>query len=70
MNPTLIIYLEIIEVRDSTINWTNFSIPFESIIYHELLHACGNSPVLRKEIHDGVIRQTIVCSEAINNLCD
>jgi hypothetical protein len=69
MNPILIIYLAVLEVRNSTINWTGFSTSFESIIYHELLHACGDSPVLRKEIHDGVIRQTTICSEAINNLC-
>ena len=69
MNPTLILYLEILEVRNSTINWTGFSTSFESIIYHELLHACGDSPELRNEIHDGVIRHTMVCSEAINNLC-
>jgi len=67
MNPTLSIYLEILEVRDSTINYLGIS--FESIIYHELLHACGDSPALRKEIHDGVIRHTMVCNEAINNLC-
>jgi hypothetical protein len=68
MNPTLIIYLEILEVTDSTINWIGFSTSFESIIYHELLHACGDSPVLRKEIQDGLIRHTMVCNEAINNL--
>jgi hypothetical protein len=37
MNPTLIIYLEILHVRDSKINWTGFSTSFECIIYHELL---------------------------------
>ena len=69
MNPTISIYLEALEVNDSAINWIGFCDSFESIIYHELLHACGDSPVLRNEIHDGVIRHTVVCSEAINNLC-
>ena len=63
MNPTLIIYLEILEVRDSTINDKRTGISFECIIYHELLHACGDSPALRKEIHDGVIRHTTVCNK-------
>ena len=67
LNPTLIIYLEILEVRDSTINDKRTGISFECIIYHELLHACGDSPVLRKEMHDGVIRHTMVCNKAINN---
>jgi hypothetical protein len=69
MNPMLIIYLDILEVRNSAINWIGFSASFESIIYHELLHACGDSPVLRNEVQDGVIRHTKICSEAINNLC-
>jgi hypothetical protein len=69
MNPMLIIYLDILEVRNSTIYWTGFSTSFEYIIYHELLHACGDSPELRNEIRDGFIRQTMVCSEAICNLC-
>jgi hypothetical protein len=69
MNPTITIYLDALEISDSAINWIGFSASFESIIYHELLHACGDSPVLRNEVHDGVIRHTLVCSEAINNLC-
>ena len=68
MNPTITIYLDALEISDSAINWIGFSTSFESIIYHELLHACGDSPVLRNEVHDGVIRHTLVCSEAINNL--
>ena len=69
MNPLLTIYAKALQVTDSTtIVWTGFSTSFESIMYHELLHACGDSPILRKEIHDGVIRHTMICSEAINNL--
>ena len=70
MNPMLIIYLEILEVRDSTINDQRTGISLETIIYHELLHVCGDSPKLRDEIHDGVIRHIMVCNEAINNLCN
>jgi hypothetical protein len=69
MNPTITIYLEAFDVNDSEINWIGFCESFESIIYHELLHACGDSPELRNEIHDGVIRHAMVCNEAINNLC-
>jgi hypothetical protein len=69
MNPTLFIYLEALEVKDLTIKDKRTGLPFESIIYHELLHACGDSQAIRKEIHDGVIRHTMVCNEAINNLC-
>ena len=53
MNPTITIYLEAFDVNDSEINWIGFCESFESIIYHELLHACGDSPELRNEIHDG-----------------
>lgn len=69
MNPLLTIYAKALQVKGSTtIVWTGFSTSFESIIYHEILHACGDSPILKKEIHDGVIRHTMVCSEAIKNL--
>jgi hypothetical protein len=69
MNPLLTIYAKALQIKGSTtIVWAGFSTSFESIIYHELLHACGDSPILRKEIHDGVIRHTMVCSEAVNNL--
>ena len=59
-NPILTIYLEPLEITDSTIRWKGFSNSFESIIYHELLHACGDSPILRNGIRDGVIRHTMI----------
>ena len=40
MNPTLTIYLEVLEVRNSTINCTGFSSSFESIIYHLAVSPC------------------------------
>jgi hypothetical protein len=67
-NPLLTIYLKSMEVIDSKITWKGSSISLQSIINHELLHACGDSPILRSEIHDGVLRHTMVCNEAINNL--
>lgn len=68
MNPVLTIYLKILEANDSTIIWTGFSDSFESIINHELLHCCGDSPLLNRDIYDGVIRHTMVGNEAISNL--
>jgi hypothetical protein len=50
MNPLLTIYAKAPQVKGSTtIVWAGFSTSFESVIYHELLHACGDSPILRKE---------------------
>jgi hypothetical protein len=68
MNPLITIYLKALEVTNSQIIWTGFSDSFETIINHELLHACGDSPVLRKEVHDGIIRHNKVAKEAIASL--
>jgi hypothetical protein len=68
MNPLLTIYTGPLEIAGGIIIWKGFSTTFQSIITHELLHACGDSPILRSEIHDGVLRHTMVCNEAINNL--
>jgi hypothetical protein len=68
MNPLLAIFLKELELTDSTVIWKGFSLSFECIVNHELLHACGDSPRLRHEVHDGIIRHNMICSEAINNL--
>lgn len=68
MNRLITIYLKALEVTDSQIIWIGFSDSFETIINHELLHACGDSPVLRKEVHDGIIRHNKVAKEAITSL--
>jgi hypothetical protein len=68
INPLITIYLKALEFADEEIIEKKSRNTLESIINHELLHACGDSPRLRCEIHDGVIRQTIVPREAIMNL--
>lgn len=45
----------------------NPGIPFKSVIYHELLHSCGDTPSERG-IVDGVIRHSWVCSGALARL--
>jgi hypothetical protein len=45
----------------------NPTIPFRCVIYHELIHACGDTPDLRG-IVDGVIRHTTVGCMAILSL--
>jgi hypothetical protein len=67
MNPHIMIYLRALEIRDSRISWIGFDTQFEFVINHELLHACGDSPGI-VGVRDGVIRQTLVCNEAIDNL--
>jgi hypothetical protein len=68
MNPTINIYLKALELRDSTIIWIGFTTPFDHVINHELLHVCGDSPEIVEGIRDGVIRHTLICNEAIDNL--
>ena len=68
MNPLLTIYAKAPQVKGSTtIVWAGFSTSFESVIYHELLHA-WRFAYTQERIHDGVIRHTMICSEAVNNL--
>jgi hypothetical protein len=68
LNPILLLFLKTLEIKNSGIFWKGTSITFESIVNHELLHACGDSPILRQGVIDGVIRHTMVCNEAILNL--
>lgn len=67
-NSILTIYLKALEVGNSGIIEKKSGNSLASIINHELLHACGDSPILREEIHDGVLRHSMVPEEAINNL--
>jgi hypothetical protein len=69
MNPKLMIFLPTLEVINSTITWTHRPmISFKSVIIHEFLHLCGEVKTQTRDIVDGVIRHTMVGTEAIESL--
>lgn len=66
MNPKLMIFLPTLEVTNSTITWTHRNrTSFKSVIIHEFLHLCGEVKTPTRDIIDGVIRHTMVGTEAI-----
>ncbi len=54
-------------VRTTLVLLYNPSTPFRCIIYHELLHACGESQEVR-DIIDGVISHSTIGCEAITEM--
>ena len=48
--------------------WRAFSLLFKCVVNRELLHACGDSPMLREEVRDGIIRPNIIGWDALNHL--
>ena len=61
------IFLQPLNVVGSSVVLRELSGSFDCIVYHELIHACGDAPELRK-IVDGVIRHTLVGCEAVGGL--
>jgi hypothetical protein len=68
-NPILHIFLPTLEVKDSTITWPHRpAVSFTSIIIHEFLHLCGEVKTPQRGIVDGVVRHTMIGTEAIEPL--
>jgi hypothetical protein len=68
-DPILYVFLPTFKIKDSTIVWTHRpSTSFISIIIHESLHLCGEVETAQRKIVDGVIRHTMIGTEAIEPL--
>jgi hypothetical protein len=68
-NPNLMIFLPTLEIVNSMITWTHRpTTSFKSVIIHEFLHLCSDIPSPTNKIVDGVIRHTMVGTEAIASL--
>lgn len=60
------VFLRNFERKEETLHWIEFCMKIEKVMFHELLHACGDSP-WRGRV-DGVIRHYIIGIEAIQQL--
>jgi hypothetical protein len=68
-NPSLQVFLPTLEVKDSKIIWIHRPLTsFTSIIIHEFLHLCGEVKGPQRDIVDGVIKHTMIGTEAIEPL--
>ena len=51
-------YLDVMGYSNSGLRWTGFEVSVEEIVYHELLHACGDVPWKGKR--DGILRHNLI----------
>ena len=61
-------YLDIMEHSDNNLQWRGFRESIEEITYHELLHACGDNPLMGK--HDGILRHNLIGITTMKNCID
>src|SRR5208282_1939511 len=68
-NSSLVrIFLRALRIHGSDIELIdNSKTAFKCVVYHELIHACGDTPELRG-IVDGVVRHTLIGCHALLNL--
>jgi len=52
------VYLDVMDYSNDNLRWKGFEESIPEIVYHELLHACGDHPWNNK--HDGILRHNII----------